>query len=157
MTKLKLPEKRYNFHCGDQPREDYENKDIRIKPDDSYMLQFEIEGTVSTIMVNPGCLEGIPKMELKKFLDSWYKAMKPDGRLVVYYSDPFILANQLVYSKFPLDQYERTLLHSKWVSLYDMNTLCQALQSSGFKISSFNYQESIGIINATKNPTSVPV
>lgn len=150
--------KRFNLHAGNQPRDGFDNKDIRANPNDSYTLEWELPNSVDSIIVNPGCLESITKNLLKKHLEGWFQAMQPNGNLTIYYSDPFILANQLIYGKMPFQQFEQMMLHSKWVSLYDMNTLCQIVQSSGFKIRTTNYHESIGVISAYKpDPASISV
>ena len=147
--------KKYNLHCGNQPREGYENKDKRINPEDSYDLMYEIEGIVSDIIVNPGCLESTARPEIKKYFDGWHKALSTDGTLILYYCDPYISANNLLSQKMQLPQFENQFLRNGWISLYDMKELTNALIASNFKIKNCYYHDSIGVINATKGTSSI--
>jgi hypothetical protein len=144
--------KKINLHCGEQTRSDCINIDIRpefrdCSAQDEYCLNFN-EGSCSEIIVNPGCLESIPKEDIARILLTWKNSLKAGGSLWVNFADVRPMFNKVSYERMPLSELEGFVCQTR--SMWDMDSVRSLLPAGGFSIHSSNYTDFIGTVHAIK-------
>lgn len=127
-----------NIHCSTANiRPDCENIDIRpsqltdeVRIVESYLFE-KMNNNVDNIYVNLGGIESIHFDEFSSVIQSWFEALKPNGKLYIEIYDLYFIANELSYDKITIGDFSS--FYKNALSFHDLGTIKSFMESIGFK------------------------